>query len=198
MAVGKRILTTFEAARYCCVDPHTVRNWIIAGRLRAYSTPGGHRRIRREELDAFLDAHGMPIPQDFAEGALRILFAGAPGEFVPLARSLEDFVERLEARSASDGFGVAWSLLAFRPHLLLLSMDLLGLDALEVLRRVRASPETSGCRVVAASVHVSVEVVERALAAGAQDVVAKPVDPETLVRILRGLFPSAVPRRKRG
>jgi excisionase family DNA binding protein len=197
VAVGKRILTTFEAARYCCVDPHTIRNWILAGTLPAYSTPGGHRRIRREELDAFLDANGMPIPQDFAEGALRILFAGAPREFVPLARSLEDFVEKLEARSVSDGFSVAWSLLAFRPHLLLLSMDLPGLNALQVLRRVRASPETSGCRVVVASMHVSVEGIEQALGAGAQDVVSKPVDTETLVRILRGLFPSAVRRPKR-
>lgn len=195
--MANRILTTFEAARYCCVNPHTVRNWIVGGKLSAYTTPGGHRRIRKEDLDAFLDAHGMPIPQDFAEGGLRVLLAGATRKFDRLARRLKGSAGGLTVRSAPDGFALAWGLLTFRPHFVLLSWDVPGVEILEVLRRVRSSPETSGCRVVVAAPRVDADIVEAAQAAGAREVVGEPVDPETLLGILRALFPSALPKRGR-
>jgi excisionase family DNA binding protein len=36
------------------VDPSTLRAWTDAGRLPAFRTPGGHRRYRREDLEAFV------------------------------------------------------------------------------------------------------------------------------------------------
>ena len=39
------------ASRQLGVDPDTLRRWADAGRIRAYSTPGGHRRFARADLD---------------------------------------------------------------------------------------------------------------------------------------------------
>ena len=47
-------LTTSEAAERLGVHSKTVTVWAREGRLRAYLTPGGHRRFRVEDVDALL------------------------------------------------------------------------------------------------------------------------------------------------
>src|SRR5215211_1382889 len=53
-------LTLGEAARYLGVAQSTIRKWSDTGRVRAFYTPGRHRRYRREDLDAFLESSGGP------------------------------------------------------------------------------------------------------------------------------------------
>jgi excisionase family DNA binding protein len=38
------------------VDPDTLRRWADAGRVRSFSTPGGHRRFARTDLDRMREA----------------------------------------------------------------------------------------------------------------------------------------------
>jgi excisionase family DNA binding protein len=43
-----------EASRVLGVSPATVRRWSDAGRLRVFTTPGGHRRFSRSSLERLL------------------------------------------------------------------------------------------------------------------------------------------------
>ena len=45
-----------EASRILGVSPATVRRWSDAGRLRVFTTPGGHRRFSRAGLERLLPA----------------------------------------------------------------------------------------------------------------------------------------------
>jgi excisionase family DNA binding protein len=56
-------LTTGAIAAYCGVDRSTVLRWIKSGRLTAYTTPGGHRRVRREDFRKFLLAMNLPLDE---------------------------------------------------------------------------------------------------------------------------------------
>src|SRR3954451_8708440 len=47
-------LTLGQAARYLGVAQSTIRKWSDSGRVRAFKTPGRHRRYRRDDLDDFL------------------------------------------------------------------------------------------------------------------------------------------------
>ncbi len=74
--------TTYEAAHLLGVSLPTVVNWIKARRLRAHRTPGGHRRIAREDLAAFMLRHGMPLPAELdgaVEARRKALVLGEPG-----------------------------------------------------------------------------------------------------------------------
>ena len=53
-------LTTGDAARHLSVSPNTIKRWISAGALRAYTTPGGHWRIPLESFESFLSERGLP------------------------------------------------------------------------------------------------------------------------------------------
>src|SRR5215211_7219104 len=50
-------LTLSEASTLLGVSPATVRRWSDAGRLRTFTTPGGHRRFSRSAI------HGL-LPSD--------------------------------------------------------------------------------------------------------------------------------------
>lgn len=60
------LFTTHEAAGFIQCDPSTVSKWIDRGLLLAYRTPGGHRRIRKSDLRAFMNTYQMPIPKELA------------------------------------------------------------------------------------------------------------------------------------
>lgn len=59
--MAKAYFTTNEVAKICSVTRQTVINWIKWGRLKALSTPGGHRRVMREDLVSFMERNGLDL-----------------------------------------------------------------------------------------------------------------------------------------
>ena len=51
-------LTLGQAAKFLGVAQSTIRKWSDQGRVPAFYTPGGHRRYRRRDLEAFIDRSG--------------------------------------------------------------------------------------------------------------------------------------------
>src|SRR3954464_5763875 len=63
-------MTLGQAAKYLGVAQSTIRKWSDLGRVPAFYTPGGHRRNRRRDLDAFLERSG---PHSHAGGPLVLI-----------------------------------------------------------------------------------------------------------------------------
>ncbi len=59
----RRILGTHEVARMFSVDAGTVMRWADAGRLPSFRTPGGHRRMLRDDVLAFARGCGWPLAE---------------------------------------------------------------------------------------------------------------------------------------
>ena len=55
------VFSTHSAARFCRVTPMTIIRWIEEGRIKAYKTPGGHRRIMRADLEDFCRRSQIPM-----------------------------------------------------------------------------------------------------------------------------------------
>jgi excisionase family DNA binding protein len=47
--------TTGDVAKLLGVSDRTVVNWVRAGLLSAFTTPGGHRRFRAPDVETFLE-----------------------------------------------------------------------------------------------------------------------------------------------
>jgi excisionase family DNA binding protein len=57
-----------DASRLLGVSPATLRRWSDAGRLRVFTTPGGHRRFSRQALERLLPADRSRRPSIGAAG----------------------------------------------------------------------------------------------------------------------------------
>src|SRR5499427_9548442 len=72
-APSKAIYTTHDVSRLLHVNPRSVINWIEQDLLQSFRTPGGHRRVRHEDLLVFLRKHKIPIPAALTSGTFNIL-----------------------------------------------------------------------------------------------------------------------------
>ena len=65
MMIDKNFYRLKEVANIFGASPASVRNWISQGKLRAVLTPGGHRRITKIALLAFLESYpGFNIKEE--------------------------------------------------------------------------------------------------------------------------------------
>jgi len=187
----KSVFTTFETAKLCHVSPLSIINWVNAGRLPAFRTPGGHRRIRREDLIRFMRENGIPLPEELREGS------GKPKVLVVddestirdvLAEHLTTRSNPYEVLTAADGFEAGRLVVTFRPDVVLLDLRMPGLDGFQICRTIKADPETSTTVVIAMTGFYSPETEARILECGAVRCFAKPVEPSTLSTFIDSVF----------
>ena len=69
-SAGPHWLSLGDASRLLGVSTATVRRWSDSGRLRPFTTPGGHRRFSRESLERMLPSDRARRPKLRAGGGL--------------------------------------------------------------------------------------------------------------------------------
>jgi CheY-like chemotaxis protein len=93
-----------------------------------------------------------------------------------------------EVRTAQTGGQALDVARSFAPQLILLDWMMPGMDGLQTLRALQASPELARVPVVYLTAAVSPSLREAALAAGAVEVLIKPFVPRQLVAELKQIW----------
>ncbi len=94
------------------------------------------------------------------------------------------------AATAAEALGLAAE---WRPRLLVSDLGLPGIDGYALLHAIRAKTAHRALVAVAVTAFARTDDRDRALAAGFQEHIAKPVDPDTLVRTLAAVLAAAPP-----
>lgn len=187
---GPRFMTLFEAGRCCGVSPKTVANWIEAGKLKAYKTVGGHRRVRVTDLNEFLSEIGMPLvngepsEEEQAESYQRKILVVDDDEIIveTLVLALEEDEHDYEVASAADGFEAGLQVSRMKPDLVILDLMMPDIDGYEVCRRLKADPETAKIKVIVLSAYLDDDNSRRMKEYGADVCFAKPLPLDDLRR----------------
>ena len=96
--------------------------------------------------------------------------------------------EGYEVRSAADALE-AWDILKeWRPLLILMDIQLPGIDGLELTRRLKADSATDQIVIVGLTAYAMKGDEERILAAGCDAYIAKPIDTRTLPSVIATLI----------
>ena len=177
-------LTLGQAATYLGVAQSTVRKWSDGGRLSAFYTPGGHRRFRRGDLDAFLA--GSSGGTATAEKPLVLVVDDDEQlrEFIRVTLEMDGYVVR-EAGSAAEGLA---ALEEQAPALVLLDVMMPQVDGFEMLRRMQEQHGLGSVPVIMFSGKVDEETSSRAAREGAQAFIGKPFDPQALIESTKQLL----------
>jgi len=183
----KPTYTTFDIAKMLDVYPTTVANWVDEGKLKAFNTPGGHRRVLASDLIGFLRKHNMPVPDSFSSGKQRILIVD---DDPVILKTISAFLlaqdGKYEVATAADGFAAGQSVAQWRPDLVVLDIKLPGVDGFKVCEQIKSvNPET---RVVAITGYATQENRDRILKAGADAYLAKPFRMKALLSLAHELM----------
>ncbi len=185
----QRVFSALEVAKICGVVNQTVINWIRAGHLKASVTPGGQFRIYPDDLKVFLDSKGMRVPEE-----LQSLVRDEPGILVVEDdKVLNDLLKAVFQRafpqakvwSAYDGFEAGTLLSSHKPKVVVLDLNLPGVDGLELCRRIKQGPGFDHPLVIGMTAFSDSDWETKVLELGADAFFRKPFDNETLVKVIR-------------
>jgi CheY-like chemotaxis protein len=106
--------------------------------------------------------------------------------------------EGYEIQTAVDAEEALRVIESFEPHLMLLDLQLPGMDGLELARQLKGDPARRHISIVALTAYAMKGDDQKAFAAGCDGYVSKPIDTEALPRIVAGhLARGASPQRER-
>jgi len=178
-------LTLGQAARFLGVAQSTIRKWSDQGRVPAFYTPGGHRRYRRSDLEAFLERSGPGGRPKRGPVVLLVDDDQRVRELVRVNLEFEGYIVQ-EAGGADEGLS---AIEEAKPDLILLDVMMPHVDGWEMLRRIQDRYGPGTIPVVMFSGKVDEEVQAKAASSGAQGFVGKPFDLQHLIAQTKQIVP---------
>ena len=146
----KDVLTTGEVAKICNVASRTVSKWFDSGQLRGYRIPGSKdRRIPVANLIKFMKSHGIPL-DGLMSGSTRVLIVDDDEDVVTTLRAILEEQTTYDVRVAASSFEAGLECERFRPHVVLLEVDLAG-EGREIIDVVRGSDDLQITKLIAMS-----------------------------------------------
>lgn len=184
-----RIFSALEVANICGVVNQTAINWIKNGFLKAFVTPGGQYRIYSEDLFDFLKSRGMRIPEALAKNRpssaakRKVLIIDDDEAFNNmLQKSFSINLPNHEIRQAFDGFEAGSIITEWYPEIIILDIDLPGIDGHKLCQRIKSDPKLGNPLVLVVTGLDDPQEKDLILKEGADSFWAKPFDHKELAK----------------
>ncbi len=97
--------------------------------------------------------------------------------------------EGYQVQTAADAEEAMKLIEQSKPRLILMDIQLPGMDGLELTRRLKADPATKGIKILALTAFAMKGDDEKAKAAGCDGYISKPIDTLGLPGLIAGYFP---------
>lgn len=133
------------------------------------------------------DAPTAPVPVQTARERLVLYIEDNPANMRLVKKILTGLggVKLLTAESAEAGLELART---GRPHLILMDINLPGMDGFEALGLLRKNPETRDIPVVAVTASAMQDQVKRITSAGFDDFLTKPINLQRFIAVVDTLL----------
>jgi CheY-like chemotaxis protein len=116
---------------------------------------------------------------------IRVLYIEDNDDNVYMLKMRLELLDEFEVLTAEDGEKGCEMAAAERPDIVLMDLEMPGIDGWEATRRLKSNPDTRDIPVIALSAHALAGSREKALAAGCDEFDTKPVEFDRLVATLR-------------
>ena len=184
--------SALEVAKLCGVVNQTAINWIKNNHLKAFNTPGGQYRIYPDDLADFMRSRNIQIPAE-----LRAACAG--GDYLPrsllivdddrglnsvVAKYMKKTVPDLAVFQAFDGFEAGSLMTEKQPGLLILDLDLPGIDGFDLIRRINESDRFGKPVIIVVTALENEDVENKVMNLGVRSFIKKPLDLVALAELI--------------
>jgi excisionase family DNA binding protein len=176
-----------------------VLKWIKSGKLRAFSTPGGHYRVSAEDFRSFLEKYEIPIDESFFRGGERqrtvLVVDDEPNIRDIVQRLLREIDTNLRIEEACDGYEAGIKIGSLHPDLIIMDVMMPRVDGISLCRSIRENPDTQAIKVLAITAFPEQDNVKKMYDAGADLCLIKPLQFEhfrlEVMRLLSERRPAA-------
>ncbi|MFL6696820.1 MAG: response regulator [Vitreoscilla sp.] len=184
MDEGKASYSPRQLAQVLGVSVQSVQRWVDTGRLKAWKTPSGHRKIDGASAQALIDAMRSAGGGAQGEPSPRVLIVDDDPAALELVQMLvEEAFPSASITKANNGFEGLRAMGRITPDILVTDIVMPHIDGLEMLRHVATQADRPG--LVIATSFLQQDEVERR---GRLDGVAflpKPLDATAFLALLR-------------
>jgi excisionase family DNA binding protein len=179
----EKIYTTYQIGKFCQVNIRTVIRWIETGKLKAYSTPGGHRRVKWGDLVNFLSQNQMPIPRELEEAKRKkVLVIDNEKQFIEkVTKALVD-VPDVEIKTTASGFDAGALVAEWLPDLILLTFVIPELDSFDITKKIRGNPKFKKIPIIAVTSSTDPHELEKVKSSGVDTLLTKPIESESFLK----------------
>ncbi len=171
------MLTVSQASTYCTVSTQTIINWIESGDLPALRTTGGHRRIKKSDLDKFLKEKGIELPGEGKSASRKKILVVDDDKIIveTIVQALEEDEYGYDLISAADGFEAGLQVSHFSPDLLILDIMMPDINGYEVCRKIKSNPDSRDIKIIVLSAYLNEEAFDQMKTYGADACFSKPL-----------------------
>lgn len=189
------MFSALEVAKLCGVVNQTAINWIRNKHLKAFNTPGGQFRVYPEDLIEFMTSRNIQVPAELRElcssalnGPKSLLIVDDDrGLNTVVAKYIERKFESITVYQAFDGFEAGSIMTEKQPGILLLDLDLPGIDGFDLCRRINESDRFGKPEIIVITALENDEIEGRVKEFGINSFMKKPLDLVRLVDIVRNI-----------
>jgi CheY-like chemotaxis protein len=116
---------------------------------------------------------------------IKILYVEDNDDNVYMLKMRLELLDEFEVLTAEDGEKGCEMAASEMPELILMDLEMPGIDGWEATRRLKGNPQTRAIPIIALSAHALAGSREKALAAGCDEFDTKPVEFDRLVATMR-------------
>ena len=176
--------TTREAAEALGICVRTAQLWVEQGRLRAWKTPGGHRRILRESVNAQLRAREKECGVSL-EGFDILIVEDEPIQKQLLQKKIASLGSEINVRTAYNGVEGLIKIGERQPNVLITDLLMPGLDGFHLLKTLVDSPLLRPLQIIVITSLADEEIAEQGGLPAGVATFHKPVRVAALLTMLK-------------
>lgn len=175
--------STREAALALGISVRTAQIWVEEGRLKAWKTPGGHRRILRTSVDEVLTRRRAELAIPVHRFEILVV------EDDPVQREMYETVlvrmgkQRVNVRTAESGYEALLLIGEQQPDLLVTDLIMPGIDGFGMLETLTKRPLSKPMQIVVATALDTAEIEARGGLPPGVSVFHKPVPYSQLIKL---------------
>jgi excisionase family DNA binding protein len=180
-------LTTRETAKLLDASVRTIQLWVEGGRLKAWKTPGGHRRVLRTSVEEMLAKRHHVSSRPVRKYEV-LAVDDDPIQRALLERVLGGLGPDTRLRVSADGYEALIRMGETRPDLLVTDLVMPGLDGFRLLKTLEREASGQPMRIVVVTALTPEEVVAQGGLPHGVTLLHKPVQAASLLSLAKASY----------